>query len=100
MKIPRGILLKVVAYREFYDVPRLILASEQGAGFWIFDSPFDDEADEYSQTYSVFFVGHDLLESKRLLETWSNHPRGPAVGSIELDRVRFDGTRRAEFICT
>ena len=100
MKIPPGISLKVVAYREFYDVPRLILASDLDARFWILDCPFDDEADEYSKTYSVFFVGHDLLESKRLLESWPNHPRGHGVGSVEVDRVRFDSTRRAEFICT
>ncbi|WP_157769446.1 hypothetical protein [Xanthomonas campestris] len=99
MKIPQGTPLKILEYRDFHDIPRLILAGEQGVRFWILDSPFDDSVDEYSKEYSVFFVGNDLLESRRLLESWSGHSGGLSVGSIAVDKVCFDETRRKEFVC-
>lgn len=100
MNIPQKVPLTILDYRDFHDFPRLILAGDQDARFWILDSPFDDNTDEYSENYSIFFVGHDLLESQRLLESWPSQPGGLNVGSIAVARVRFDDTRRREFMCT
>ena len=99
MNIPMCIPLAIVAYRDFHDVPRLILATDQNVKFWILDSPFDDDTDEYSQNYTIFFVGHDLTTSRRALELWSSHPTERSVGTIAVDRVRFDDTRRKELTC-
>ena len=100
MNIPQNIPLTILEYRDFHDFLRLILAGDQEGRFWILDSPFDDAADEYSKNYSIFFAGHDLHESRQLLESWPSHPGGLSVGSIAVDRVRFDDTRRKEFMCT
>jgi hypothetical protein len=97
MSIPVGVCLSIVAYRDFYDVPRLILAGD-GRGFWIFDCPFDDGSDEYSPEYSVFYLGEELAEAERVLESWPRY-QGRSVGSIEVGRVRFDESSRKQLTC-
>lgn len=99
MKIPLGTPLAIVAYRDFHDVPRLILASDQDASFWVLDSPFDDDTDEYSPSYEIFFVGRDLFAAKQALELWSNRSTGLSIGAIAVDRVRFDDSRRKALTC-
>lgn len=100
MNIPNDTRLVIVAYRDFYDVPRLMLASDQDARFWILDSPFDDSADEYSPNYAVHFVGHDPSSSRQAFELWSSCQTGSSVGTIAVNRVRFDETRRREMVLT
>lgn len=99
MKIPLGTPLAIVAYRDFHDVPRLILATDSDGGFWVLDSHFDDDADEYSPVYKVFFVGDDLCAAKQALESWPNRSTGLGIGAIAVDRVRFDDTRRKALTC-
>lgn len=100
MNIPLGLTLTILSYRDFYDVPRLILAGDQRAGFWILDCPFNDATDDYSQTYAVFFVGHDLPMARSVFETWSRGRSGLSVGVIGVDHVRFDDTRRSSLVCS
>jgi len=94
MNFPFGQPLNIIAYRDFYDVPRLILARDHLEGNWILDCPFDDKTDEYSQQYFVFFMGTDQCTSKEAYESWATCQR-ESVGSISVGRVSFDQTRRA-----
>ena len=100
MNIPLDSLLSIVAYREFYDVPRLILAGDKSENYWVLDCSFDDGGDDYSPSYAVFFVGHDVTASREAFELWSRAQTGLYVGVIEVDSVRFDDTRRRELMCS
>jgi len=65
-----------IHYREFYDCPRMIVATGPG-GTFLFWSRFDDARDEYATHYEVWrmpaLAAHDLAGSwigleKRALE--------------------------------
>jgi hypothetical protein len=42
-----------IRYRDFFDVPRIFIAAYEGARY-LFDCPFDDELDYYSDHYRVY----------------------------------------------
>ncbi|NZA25920.1 hypothetical protein H0E84_05945 [Luteimonas sp. SJ-92] len=98
MNIPLDTPITIVAYRDFYDVPRLILACDQNANFWILDSAFDESVDEYSSSFEVFFVGHDPSIESLTLDYWPSRPRALSVGNIAVDQIKFDATRRKDLI--
>lgn len=41
-----------IQYRDFYDIPRIFVMHHLGDTF-VFDCPFDDDADEYPEYYVV-----------------------------------------------
>jgi hypothetical protein len=41
------------AYREFWDVPRMVIARDE-TGTYLFYSPFDQQLDDYIDAYQVY----------------------------------------------
>ncbi len=98
MNVPFDIPLTIVAYRDFYDVPRLILACDKDANYWIFDSSFDETFDDYSSSFEVSFIGTGPSMESLVLDSWLSRGRGLSVGKIALGRIKFDDTQRKELI--
>jgi hypothetical protein len=42
-----------IRYRDFYDLPRIFITSYNGQDY-LFDCPFDDELDDYPDSYRVY----------------------------------------------
>lgn len=87
---------RIVAYRDFHDVPRLVLvANEAGDAFWILDAGFDDAIDEYSPIYTIHGAGRTLEEAMATYESQLGESVSlPALGCIPVTHVQFDETRR------
>jgi hypothetical protein len=80
-------------YRDFYDVPRLIAVDHEGRTY-LFDSPFDDTADEYRDDYTVYLLPDEVVPE---LEdgSWARLPSvGTQVGKVPVGDVLFDRTKR------
>lgn len=80
--------------REFYDIPRMFVATHRGETF-LFDGSFDDELDDYPPHYAVFLLPPEL-DAASLSGPWANL-RGRAIrscGTVATGAVRFDETRR------
>lgn len=88
---------QIVSYRDFYDVPRLILAMDECSRYWIFDCGFDDELDDYPSDYRVYFIGNDLNAAE---EAMTMHVQG-VMASIEsvvpVASLEFDSSKRHSF---
>jgi hypothetical protein len=83
----------ILGYRDFYDVPRMILV-RAGDRWILLDCPFDDDADEYSLTYKVYELASDPREAERA--DWRPLPdSGRYLDEVLVDAVEFDETRRA-----
>lgn len=82
-----------IVYRGFYDIPRAFATVYEGR-IYLFDCPFDDEIDDYPETYSVFVLGPYADGWAERLD-WAVIPKGlKPVGAIPTVEVRFDPTRR------
>lgn len=88
--------LTIVAYRDFHDVPRLILATDELARFWILDSKFDAAADEYSPKYLVYFAGAEAMSAQLVFarHAASNATPDQAVANVFVELVEFDQAGR------
>ena len=100
MMAPFNEWLAIVTYRDFYDVPRLILATDERAHFWILDNQFDDDADAYSPDYAVYFAGREA-ESAQV--AFARHAASGAstkdfAASVSLQQVEFNQTRRQKLL--
>lgn len=86
---------KIIAYREFYDVPRIFIA-ELGSAWYLFDCPFDDQIDDYASTYTVYEF--PKMEKSALTGSWENFPAQAIrkIGSVLVTHVKFDQTLRRE----
>jgi hypothetical protein len=84
-----------IVYREFYDVPRMLIVSRRGLKL-LLDSPFDESLDDYSPTYKVYVLPREIDE--RTLRSWESLPQmaTQSLGEIRVDQVVFDVTKRAE----
>jgi hypothetical protein len=84
-----------IVYREFYDVPRMLIVSRRGLKL-LLDSPFDDSLDEYSPTYRVYVFPNEVDE--HTLKSWEALPQmaTKSLGEIPVTQVVFDATKRAE----
>ena len=56
-----------IAYREFCDVPRAVIAQRDGS-LYLFDSRFDDDLDRYLEYYEVWRL--PLLPDEQLACSW------------------------------
>lgn len=82
-----------IRYRDFYDVPRMLIVEYVGH-LYLFDAPFDDEADEYSDRFTVYRLP-DESRSKVELDSWAELPGdGEAIGQVPMEDVEFDETKR------
>ena len=81
-------------YFEFYDVPRCIVLRHCGK-YVLLSCAFDDETDEYPDTYSVY----ELPESaEKLIDkgswTFMEQNDHKFLGEIPVSSVHFDSSRR------
>lgn len=78
-----------IRYVDFYDVPRLFAVEAEPV--LLFESRFDDEADEYAEQFRVFRLAA-MPSTSQLGEAVAS---GEFIGEVPVDAVRFDETRRA-----
>jgi hypothetical protein len=82
-----------ITYRDFYDVPRLIVVEWRG-DLYLLDSPFDEDLDDHADTFTVYRLPADARDAVAEA-SWAALPRsGEAVGQIAVQAVQFDSTRR------
>src|SRR5206468_7743506 len=82
-----------IRYRDFYDVPRIFITALDGEQY-LFDCPFDDELDDYSDRYRVYQLPAILEDD---LEGSWEHLAERAVsmlGAVPVSEVQFDPTKR------
>jgi len=77
-----------IAYREFWDVPRAVIAW-RGNDLFFFDSRFDKEADEYLDHYEVWRL--PAIDDARLAGTWIG------LEELALERLPNVGLRDLPF---
>jgi hypothetical protein len=81
------------AYREFWDVPRMVVARNQERTY-LFYSRFDDTIDDYIDHYEVFEI--PTLTDDDLQGSWVDFP-SKALARLEdvpLRQLPFDITRQ------
>jgi hypothetical protein len=83
----------MIRYRDFYDLPRIFVTSYQGQ-FYLFDCPFDDELDDYPDSYRVYQL--PALTEAELEGSWEYLPELAIgfLGAIPVTEVQFDSTKR------
>jgi hypothetical protein len=86
--------LIAIQYREFYDLPRMFIV-RYGAGTYLFDCVFDEQADDYSTQYSVYRLPESAVPRERDASWAELAMKGEDVGSVAVTSVRFDATKRA-----
>ena len=85
-------LTRILSYGEFYDVPRLFVVTVD-EGLLVFDSPFDEDLDEYRPDYAVYFL--PWSEARRLHGRWDTLTEGAEHrGVVPVSEVEFDESRR------
>lgn len=83
------------AYREFYDVPRMMILTHRGLKL-LLDCKFDESLDEYPTAYKVYILPKEIDE--HALRSWEALP-GKAtnyLGDIPAEQVIFDASKRVE----
>ena len=80
-------------YREFYDIPRMLIFTFRGR-ILLLKSSFDEEDDEYSKKYSVYELSPSSME--QLEDSWEGLESQAlsCLGEISVETVKFDPTRR------
>jgi hypothetical protein len=86
--------LTPIRYAEFHDVPR-VFALEHDGSLYVFDCPFDERADDYPDTYTVYRVPAATLSSTTETSWPELITAGRRVGHCNVSDVHFDTTRRA-----
>jgi hypothetical protein len=83
-------------YGGFCDVPRCLSLRYQGRWF-LLQSAFDEDLDEYPSEYSVYIVPESADDSRPVCspEFLSNTPMD-CIGQIQIDEVTFDPSKRKE----
>lgn len=89
-----GDWLKILLYRDFYDVPRAFIISVNSALF-LFDCPFDEARDDYPDSYQIYKlpqkeIGELPLDWRELAVGGLKH-----IGVVPIAGVRFDPSRRS-----
>src|SRR5690348_11073213 len=82
-----------IRYREFYDVPRIFITTHDGKQY-LFDCPFDEELDDYSDRYQVYRL--PAISEDELQGSWEHLPERAVnmLGTIPVTQVQFDTTKR------
>lgn len=81
------------AYREFWDVPRMVVARNE-SGTYLFYSRFDDALDDYIDHYEVFEI--PALTDEELRGSWIAIPNRALrrLPDVPLRQLPFEITRR------
>jgi len=95
MPLPPG-HYRILAYRGFHDLPRLMWVDDGASRPWLLDCPFDDALDDYPAEYRVHTVDIDV---EGAVEPWEKHALGllPMVGTVPVAALQFDATHRTSF---
>ena len=82
-------------YREFWDQPRILYASD-GEQSFLFDCPFDEQLDGYSESYNVYLMPQ--LDSSDLSGSWAGLEKRALrlLGTINVPASAFDPSRRTQ----
>ena len=82
-----------IRYRDFYDLPRIFITNYQGQ-LYLFDCPFDDELDDYPDSYHVYQL--PALTEADLEGSWEHLPELTTsfLGVIPVTEIQFDPTKR------
>lgn len=82
-----------IEYRDFYDVPRIFVVSHGGSQI-LFECRFDDDLDDYAETYKVFLMPPQ--ERLDLGGSWEHLSESATkfLGEIPVNAITFDETRR------
>jgi hypothetical protein len=91
------IAFEIAGYLGFYDLPRTILAVDASGRCWVFDCPFDERRDDYAPAYTLHEVKEPVPDAAAFLRRHCarGHPEG--IGSIPVEALAFDATRRRSF---
>ena len=90
----------IVSYRDFYDVPRLLLAVDEASNYWIFDCAFDDKSDNYPPNYNIYFAAKELKEAQESIALYMEEAKLPLAGVVPIGALEFDQTKRCAFRLT
>lgn len=83
-----------IRYRDFYDVPRMFVLAQSGQ-VYLFESPFEEQRDEYANDYTVYRLPVDAERWIDDLVDWSElGERGTRLGTVPVQQVEFDETNR------
>lgn len=82
-----------MAYREFYDVPRMVVAKST-SGTFLFYSRFDEDLDDYIDRYEVYLLPE--LGDDDLVGTWAGleHRAIQRLPDVPLRELPFSITRQ------
>jgi len=82
-------------YREFWDVPRMIVCEIDGAEV-LLDSEFDDSIDDYTPHYKVYLLPAELKPQS--LKSWIDLPSKATtyLGKVPVSAIEFDKSKRKE----
>jgi hypothetical protein len=82
-------------YREFYDVPRMLILLHRQMQL-LLESRFDDGIDDYASAYDVFLLPN--VEESELKGSWEELSRRATahLGQIPVQDLTFDSTFRLE----
>jgi len=84
-------------YREFYDVPRLMLVDGDDYTLRL-ESLFNDESEDYEPFYSVR-IAERLSKNKTAINFTDNGMRWRTLGRLPVSELRFSATKRSFFTC-
>jgi hypothetical protein len=82
-------------YRDYWDVPRLIVCTVEGTEI-LLDSEFDESLEEYAAQYKVYALPPELEPGS--MNSWANLPSPEAryLGSVSVSAIEFDPSGRKE----
>jgi hypothetical protein len=84
-----------IIYREFYDVPRVIVLTHRSRKLLLW-CRFDKALDEYPAVYQVYDLPMEIDE--RAPTSWEDFPQKATkyLGQIPVDQLVFDTSKKAE----
>jgi hypothetical protein len=82
-----------IKYRDFYDLPRMIVAEFRGA-LYLLECPFDEHADEYHDNFVIYRLHGAARQMLDRVSWLGMSGLGVQVGRIAVGMVRLDKTRR------
>jgi hypothetical protein len=84
-----------ITYREFYDVPRMLIVTHRGLKL-LLDCKFDETLDEYPAAYQVYVLPQETDE--RAVGSWEALPEKATkhLGEIPVEQIIFDSSKKAE----
>ena len=88
--------LRIIDYRDFYDIPRAFIIEPQPKIFLYFECGFDEVRDGYVDIFRVFLL--KTSDISRLPKDWRNLDSLGTVATLPISAVRFDHTRRREVV--